>query len=52
MARIKKTKQQKRNPFYDDKEFEKDVVGFARPRKGRSSKKDKAKDKSTREWEY
>ena len=50
--KLKKTKQMKRNPFFDNKEYDKDLVGFANPKKGRSSKKDKAKSKNEREWNY
>lgn len=48
--KLKLTKQQKRNPFYDRFKTESQVEGFARPRKGKSSKKDRYKSKEMREW--
>ena len=50
--KLKKTKHMRRNPFYDNIETESEIIGFARPRKGRSSKKDRAKSKSEREWNW
>lgn len=52
MILLKKTKQQNRNPFFDNKKTNSDLVGFARPRKGRSSKKDKHKSKCEREFNF
>jgi hypothetical protein len=52
MTKLKKTKRQNKNPFYDDKEYESDIVGFARPRKTHSAKKDRYKNKYDREWNW
>lgn len=50
--KLRLNKYQKRNPFFDNFEYLSEITGFARPRKGRSSKKDKAKTKCSREWRY
>jgi hypothetical protein len=49
MVQLKKNKNMKRNPFYDTFETEEEIIGFARPRKGRNSKRDRYKSKSERE---
>ena len=52
MVKLKKNKKQKRNPFWDEFDTEGQIIGFARPRKGRSSKKDRCDNKSDREWNW
>jgi len=49
MTKLKKTKQMKRNPFYDEFETESQIIGFARPRKTRHGKKDRSKNIHNRE---
>ena len=48
--KLQKSKQMRRNPFYDNFETESEIIGYARPRKGRNSKKDRYKTKADREF--
>lgn len=52
MIKIIKSKNQKRKKFFDDKKYESDIIGEFGTRKGRSSKKDKFKNKADRERDY
>lgn len=55
MARLQKTKKQKRNPFYDRFETESDIKQECGTRriqrvKGRKINRDKSKDHRVRNW--